>query len=70
LIAVTACPLKHADYIHQLSDYTQTVTHETKHNTELLLLERHFSVRRVTALQWSGSELLHVTKKLEVFLFM
>jgi len=34
------------------------------------LLRHHFWVRMVTALQWPGSKLAHVTMKPEVFLYM
>jgi len=36
----------------------------------LLSRDAVFSVRMVTALQWPGSELPHVARKHEVFLYM
>jgi len=39
-----------------------------KATLHFLLLSCHFRVRMVTALQWPGRELPHVTGKLEVFL--
>jgi len=49
---------------------SQVLTQETKDNTGLFVIETPFQSKDNDSTVWPGSELPHITRKLEVFLYM